>query len=1246
MMRAWIAGALVGLAAVATVPTLGAPKGVPQGAPKKPATPGVDFNRDVRPVLSRHCFKCHGPDDKTREAGLRLDDRTSALALKAIVPGKPHQSSLVERILSKDEALVMPPPATKNPLSERDKEVLRRWIAEGAEYRPHWAFVAPKLPALPPVKRKDWPRSGIDHFVLARMEKQGLQPSPPADRYTLIRRVYLDLIGIPPTPEETVAFIKDPSPNAYEKVVDRLLASPHYGERWARKWLDLARYADTNGYEKDRPRSVWPYRDWVINALNADMPFNQFTVEQLAGDMLGGPGGGPTLQQRIATGFHRNTMLNEEGGIDPLEFRFHAMTDRVSTTGTTWLGLTIGCAQCHTHKYDPIPHREYYQFMAFLNNADEPEIEVPLPDIQARRAELEKQIAAREADLAERFPPEGEIRWHSVAPVKVTAEGGAQPHTLPDASVRISGPNPERNTYTLILETEHPDVEALRLEALTDSSLGGNGPGRTPHGNFVLSELTATVTPRNAPGEAQAVKFTSATADFSQDGFAAGGVIDGNPKTGWAIHGKEPWNVNRSLTLALPKPVSIAGGTRWTIKLEQQHGSQHTLGRFRISLGQRASDGRPLEVRRREHRDRKFQAWLSAESARAVRWTRLRPASAKSNLPLLTILEDGSVLSSGDQSKRDVYDLSFPTDLRGITAVRIETVPDERLPRFGPGRVYYEGPIGDFFLSEVTVAAGGTKVPIASASHSFANGGSTAQAAIDGDPQTGWSINGGQGRPHTAVFNLKQPLDPAGKLDLGLLFERYYACGMGRFRVSVTTDPRPARAGLPVEIEELLLVPGGKRTAAQREQLLRHFLSVALELAGEREEIRKLRAQLPSFPTTLVFTEQPDNNPRPTFIHNRGEFLQPRERVEPGVLSFLPPLPREAPRNRLTFARWLVDPQNPLVGRVVVNRHWAALFGQGIVRTTEDFGFQGEPPSHPELLDYLAVLFTTDARGQGPGVRGRESRQQAAGSGQQGSQGQLPIVNSPKPRTHEQGLGWSLKRLHKLIVTSATYQQSSRVTPELLAKDPQNRWLARAPRVRLEAELIRDYALKASELLSTKIGGPSVFPPQPPGVTSEGTYGPLAWNVSTGEDRYRRGMYTFAKRTAPYAMFTTFDGPSGEACVARREVSNTPLQALTLLNDTVFLEAAQALGRMLAAKAGTPEERLTYLFQRCLTRPPDAQEQVAILRYYQAQLARLRKKELDGAKIAGSGEGDVAERAAWTLVARSLLNLDEAIVKQ
>jgi hypothetical protein len=973
------------------------------------AADGPDFfTSKVRPILASHCFKCHGPDDKTRKARLRLDVREETLKparsrKRAIVPGQPAASELIARIFSEDETEVMPPPSTKLQLSKEQKEILKRWIADGATYSQHWAFVPPRRPVVPSVKQTAWPRNPLDRFVLARLEREGLKPSPQADRYTLVRRLYLDLIGMPPTPAEADAFLDDRRADAYERLVEQLLASPAYGERWARRWLDLARYADTNGYEKDRPRSIWPWRDWVIAALNADLPFDRFTIEQLAGDML-------SPRAQIATGFHRNTMLNEEGGIDPLEFRFHAMTDRVATTGTVWLGLTIGCAQCHSHKYDPISQKEYYQLFAFLNNADEPQIDVPDRTADERRRQIEAEIARLEGELADKFP----------------------------------------------------------------------------------------------------------------------------------------------------------GG--------------------------------------RDALEKRFSEWRRTEVGRTVRWHILQPNKVKGSLPLLTIEKDHSIFVTGDQSKSDTYDLWFESDLKNLTALRLEVLPDNRLPRHGPGRIYYEGPSGDFFLSELSLFASEKKVVLKEASQSFANGNNTAQKVIDGDPQTGWSIQGGQGKAHSAVFRFEKPLASAGSLHLRMLFERYYAAGLGRFRIAVTTDTRPATArDIAPDVEALLLQEWDRLSADQQGKVRQAFLRTTPELKKDRQPILKLQNQMPTVATTLILAERPRENPRPTFIHHRGEFLQPTERVDTAVPAALHEFPEGAPRDRLNFARWLVSPANPLVGRVTVNRDWAVFFGQGIVPTVQDFGLQGELPSHPELLDWLAIEWIEQ--------------------------------------------GWSMKHLHRLIVTSATYRQSSRVSPHLLARDPKNRLLTRGPRVRLEAEMVRDLVLRSSGLLAMKLGGPSVYPPQPKEVTTEGAYGQLQWTVSDGLDRHRRGLYTFMKRTTPFALFSTFDGPSGEYCLAKREVSNTPLQALTMLNDQTILEASQELSRWLVEDNRTVEERTKMLFRRILTRPATADEVKLLVAFFHAQKERFEKKELDPGTVAGKGGAAVVERAAWTALARVLFNLDETITK-
>jgi hypothetical protein len=980
------------------------------------AAPKLDFNRDVRPVLAQHCFKCHGMDDHGRKGGLRLDLREAALGKgksgeHAIVPGNADQSEVMVRVLSTDPDEVMPPPSTKTVLPDSAKAILKAWVEQGAEYQPHWAFTPP-APQPPPV-------AGIhpvDAFIQDRIAKEGLQPSPAADKHTLIRRVSLDLTGLPPTPAESDAFAQDSAPDAYERLVDRLLSSPAYGERWARRWLDLARYADTNGYEKDRPRSIWPYRDWVVQALNADMPYDQFSIKQLAGDML--PNATP--EDLIATGFHRNTMLNEEGGIDPLEFRFHAMTDRVSVTGTTWMGLTLNCTQCHTHKYDPILHTDYYSVMALLNNASEPTYYIPTPQISEQFRERDARIAQLEAALPAQFP------------------GGAE-----------------------------------------------------------------------------------------------------------------------------------------TLKA-------------------------------------RFGQWVQEALPSAATWKILKPAAVQTNLPHLEPQPDGFLLGSGDVTKSDTYELTFRQPLKNVRAIRLEVASHSSLPNDGPGLTAYEGPLGGFFLSELQALQNGAPLAFAAAkatndvqdppqdptpaptpptepektpppaapkpTKKVADKKANAASALDGDMSSGWMVNGGFGVRHTAVFFFKEPVDLTQGITLRMLFEKHYACSLGHFRISAATTENATLTGLPADIEELL---ASGKTEPQG-ALLTHFLETAPEMKQAAAPLLAQRRKVPRGQATLVMQERPASHPRPTHRHHRGEYLQPKEEVQPAVPSFLPPLPKDAPANRRTFARWLFAPENPLTARVTVNRHWQAFFGRGLVQSLEDFGYQSDPPSHPELLDWLA----------------------------------LELVREK----------WSLKKLHRLIVTSSTYRQSSKVTPELAQKDPKNILLARGSRFRLDAEIIRDSALKAAGVLSSKMGGPGVYPPQPTSVTTEGTYGKIEWKTSQGEDRYRRSLYTFTKRTAPFAMATTFDAPTGEACLAKREVSNSPLQALTLLNDTMFVEAAGAMAKAVMTEAQSDTDRLQNLFRRCVTRPA-APEELALL---QSFLEKQRALPLEGEVL-------------WSSVARAALNFDETI---
>jgi hypothetical protein len=1142
------------------------------------------FSRDVRPILSDMCFTCHGPDEKGRKGELLLSEFDGALkggesGEPAIVPGKPSLSEMIKRLHSDDPDEVMPPPATKKKLSPEQISVLEKWIASGAKYEKHWAFQAPVAPPVPMSEATN----PIDVFVRSTLAESGLKPSPEADKAALYRRVSFDLVGLPPTPEDLATYLADTTPDAYGKAVDRLLASPQYGERWARKWLDLARYADTNGYEKDNQRTIWPYRDWVIKTLNDDMPFDRFSIEQIAGDLLPGA----TTDQRIATGFHRNTMLNEEGGIDPLEYRYNAMVDRVSTTGATWLGLTLQCAQCHTHKYDPIPHQEYFSMMAFLNNADEPELELPNPeqerDAAARMAKADELVAT----LSLKWPiQDPTIAWTAPTPA-VTMEPAEATRLLDDSSVLFTAPGPEASTVTAQFAGLKGKFTHLRIEALADDSLPGKGPGRTAHANFVLSEVEVRVA-------GQPVKLTQPTANAEQSGYPVTAAIDGKTDSGWAVQvpGKDIHD-NKSAIFAFEHPMDANGDT--TVVVKQLYGAQHTIGRLKISFGTADTPNSVLEVRRRESLDKAFSAWLVQQKATTATWQIIKPVKATSNLPLLTIQADSSVFVSGDITKADTYQVDLGKPPEAVTAIRLEALPDPRLPGRGPGMTYYEGAKGDFLMGEFQLTADGQPVKIAKASQSYAD----ASLAIDGNPETGWTCAGGQGRGHEAVFQLEKPLT-ASRLNLTMMFGRYYASSLGKFRVSLTTQAGEVLASKIIsDVQALIHKP--VRTEAETQLLQNEFLLNAPELAAARTEIDELRRPQ-SFLTSLVLQERPAENPRRTFIHNRGEWTQPTEPVEPAVLSVLNPLPAGAPKDRLSFARWLVSRDNPLTARVVVNRAWATFFGRGIVKTQDDFGFQSSPPSHPQLLDWLAIRFMDD--------------------------------------------GWSFKKLHRVIVTSQTYKQSSASTSVGENKDPENILLWRGPRLRLDAEEVRDSALRTAGILSNKMMGPSVFPPQPASVTTEGTFGALAWTTSTGEDRYRRSLYTFAKRTAPFAFANTFDAPTGEACIVRRDKSNTPLQALSLLNDVTIIEAAQALGKHLVETPGTPEQLASEAFVRCFSRPPSPEELAAVIDFYQKQQRRFTAAPESAKDLAGNGPAEtIITRAAWTAVARALMNMDEFVTK-
>ena len=1006
----------------------------------------VDFIRDVQPILQNNCYSCHGAQKANGQ--LRLDSKANALrggiSGKAIDPGNSKQSVLIQRLLGQMEMPRMP--LAGEPLSQQQIALISAWIDQGARWpdevgapeagpQKHWAYLRPVRPQPPAVKNGSWVRNQIDNFVLARLEKEGLAPSSEASRETLIRRVSLDLTGLPPTIDEIDSFLGDRDPNAYEKVVDRLLGSSHYGERWARPWLDLARYADTNGYEKDRRRTAFQYRDWVIDALNRDMPFDRFTIEQLAGDMLPGA----TVDQKIASGFHRNTMFNEEGGVDQEEALWETIVDRVNTTSTVWLGTTLACAQCHNHKYDPFTQKEYYQLFAFYNNTAydfegdakvseqkliESRLEMPTRDQAAKKREIAEEMARLELSLKESHPElasaqadwERQIagaapNWVVLDPATLSSNGGSKLETLSDKSILVTGANPRQDIYTIGTKTDLKGITGFRIEVLPDPRLPRGGPGRDLDGNFFLTGLEVEIAPASESTATARVSFFNAAADDS----LRGGAYD-----------------VKNLLRAKPGPFG------WAIDATRE----------------------PTRVPR--------QAVLTSKEA------------------------------------------------------------------FG-----FEG---------------GTSI----------------------------------------IVRLKHELDTAPR-------------GIGRFRLSVTTHKEPATiVNVGAQIRPVLAIPFEQRTKEQNEAVAAHYRSISPQLKIMRDRIAELKRSVDrlGIMTALVMQERELAERPSTHLRLRGSYTNKGDRVFAGVPAALHQFPESQLPTRLGLARWLVSENNPLVSRVTVNRFWEQFFGRGIVETTEDFGTQGERPSHPELLDWLATEF---------------ARQ-----------------------------GWSMKALHRLIVTSATYRQSSKVSPALLERDPYNRLLERGPRFRMEAEMVRDVALAASGQLSRKIGGPSVFPPQPEGIWNI-PYNDDRWIESQGEDRYRRGLYTFIRRTSPYPSLTTFDAPSREFCTVRRLRTNTPLQALTTMNDPGFFDAARALARRIVKDRGPdPRQRIEYGFRLCVARRPKAEELARLVTLYGQQVQRFKVDASAATEVAreASGDADIAEIAAWTMLSNVLLNLDETLTKE
>ncbi|MBI2421922.1 MAG: PSD1 domain-containing protein [Candidatus Hydrogenedentes bacterium] len=1192
-----------------------------------PATAAPDYQADVAPLLTQHCQKCHNATE--RKGGLVLSSVAGMLdggdsGTAAIVPGDAAASELLRRVLSTDPKEHMPPDETLPPAAI---ETLTAWVQAGAPggdgeggrvavQSEHWAF-QPLTKSAPPEIADKTVQHPIDRFVRAKLADAGLEPAPQADKYTLIRRLHLDLLGLPPDAESVRDFVTDTAPDAYARLVERLLASPHFGERQAIWWLDAARYADTNGYEKDRYRSIWPYRDWVINAFNRDLSYDRFVVEQLAGDLLPQA----TVEQRVATGFLRNSMLNEEGGVDVEEFRYKEVVDRANTVGTAMLGLTLNCAQCHTHKFDPITQKEYFAFYAFLNNTDNVDLKLPDPAVDTARADTEARIAAEVEGLPKWFPlPDEAMQWTALPVLEWVSASGRAMQTAEDYSVVVTpGAADERDVYTLTVDVPAGRLDALELRVVPDPATG-LGPGLAPNGNFVLSEITiydasGEWRPRDEP-----LPLGRVTASHAQAGFEAAHATDMKPDTGWAIGGADATaQREQSLRLELAEPRVLEQPRKLLVKLSQQHGEMHLLGRFRISAGalDPALSAVPEETRRLAHYDAAFTAWKAFTAAKAQAWKAARPtACASKNLASFRVLTDDSVLVYGNIPNVDRYEIMLHVNAPEIGAIRLEALPDPSLPGGGPGRGVIMAE-GDFLLSEIAVEAAPWDAPeslapvsLTTPSHSYASANRSAAGTLDGQLDTGWSILGREGEAHSVVYNLGTPLrNPNGHV-LKIVLDQYYVHQhtLGRFRISTCAPSATVEsAGVPAPLEDLFLKPAAQWSEEEAREVERWYRLHEPQLEEARTGLRALRAEQAKYDATLVVAEREER--RITTMYHRGEFLQPRGAVKPGVPAVLPPLAENAPQNRLGLARWIASTENPLTARVLVNRIWQLYFGQGLVTTPEDFGVRGATPSHPEMLDWLALEFMRQ--------------------------------------------GWSIKELTRLIVTSETYKQDTAALPATLEKDPRNALLARGPRFRLDAEFIRDAALSAGGLLNAEIGGESVRPPLPPGLMSL-AYGNAGWKDSTGPEKYRRGLYTYWKRMLPYPSATVFDAPARDTVCVARNRSTTPLQALTLLNDGVFMEASQAMAcRVLKEADAGFDARLAHAFLLALARAPFPEERAILNEFYEKQKGRLalgvmpkNLAEPVAPELVEPLKGvDQDEVVLWTLLCRAILNLDEAITK-
>lgn len=1061
--------------------SLGLFTAVVEAAPKK-----ISFNRDVRAILSENCYTCHGPDAAARKAKLRLDVREAAVAETkngsfAIKPGDVEESELVYRIFAEDPDEVMPPKESKLALTAEQKAILKQWIAEGAEYEPHWAYVKPKREALPAVKGAKWGSNDVDRFILAQLERRGWKPSLEADKHALIRRVSLDLTGLPPTPDEVKAFIADKSPEAYGKLVDRLLAKTAYGEHWARQWLDLARYADSTGYADDQPRTIWGYRDWVIRALNGNMPFDQFTREQLAGDLLHQP----TNDQLVATAFHRNTQTNNEGGTADEEFRNVAVVDRVNTTMQVWMGTTMACAQCHDHKYDPLSQEEYFRLFAIFNNTEDSDKrnEAPFVSIYSeaqkkQRRDTELKVASLEKELNH---------------LKATALDGLEPWAkqfekhVPVKRLKIARENnvlsvkaPPGKFNQLQVAGVDPGRVTIKLRPQGEKDLKGRFVRVTNVGKGVFLHLAEVQIFSNGQNIAPKGKAKQSSTDFG--GPAARGN-DGNTNGDYAKN-----SVTHSAQEDNPW---------WEVDL----GSEQPIGKLAIWNRTGAGLAERLKVHRVEVLD----------ANRKVVWK---------------------------EESNKVFKVNVDYALDGARLLPFVPVPNTR-------------DTGLLRFKTATTAAEGDVVEV-------------------------------------TVKELKNE----------------------EVIISIVAGALPKlEAALPKDVHGILSRPVDQRSAPQVKRLKDYFAANNPKTVAKAKELDAAKKQLAGMKgTTTVPVMREMAKGRETHIQLRGNYQQKDKRVYEGVPAVFGVPTAEKP-NRLQLAEWILDARNPLTARVIANRYWESIFGTGLVRTSEEFGSQGELPTHPALLDWLATEL----------VR----------------------------------MKWDTKAFLKLLVTSAVYRQDSRATTAHLENDPANRFYARGPRLRLTAEMIRDQAMSVSGLLSGKMYGVPVKPYQPSfGVSA--AFGPgMDWKTSGGEDKYRRGIYTHWRRTNPYPSMAAFDAPNRNVCTVRRVPTNTPLQALVTMNDPVYVEASQALARRIVTEGGaTPADRVAYGLRLCLSREPKPTEVNRLVKLFN-ELHADYKKDPAAAKLMATdplgplpAEMKAEELGAWTIVGNVILNLDEMFMKR